>query len=95
MEISVLLTLVTSLLVYTGLLFGGWAWMLRNQTKQIKAEITVIKAEITPIKEALDNHITDTNKKIDRLTDRIDKQGEQFNRLYELLLRDKQNQSSK
>ena len=94
MEISVLLTLVTSLLLYTGLLFGGWAWMLRNQTKQIKAEI---KAETKPIKQALDNHVTDTNKKIehltnriDKLSDRFDKLSDRFDRLYEILLNKKQ-----
>jgi len=93
--------MVTFFAFYTGLLFGGWAWMINNQTKQItaelkaeitttikneitpiKAEITTIKAEITTIKSALTNHITDTNKKIESLTNR-------FNRLYELLLKDK------
>ena len=105
--------MVTFFAFYTGLLFGGWAWMINNQTKQItaelkaeitttikneitpikaeittiKAEITTIKAEITTIKSALTNHITDTNKKIESLTNR-------FNRLYELLLKDK-NQNTK
>ena len=93
--------MVSFFALYTALLFGGWAWMLKNQTKQItaelkaeitttikneitpiKAEITTIKAEITTIKSALTNHITDTNKKIESLTNR-------FNRLYELLLKDK------
>ena len=46
---------------------------------ELKAEI---KAEIAPVKSALENHITDTNKKIDRLSDR-------FDRLYEMLLKDK------
>ena len=51
---------------------------------ELKAEI---KAEIAPVKSALENHITDTNKKIDRLSDR-------FDRLYETLLTDK-NQNTK
>ena len=49
---------------------------MENQTK-------LLMAEIKPIKEALTNHITDTDKRIDRLTDRFDK-------LYELLLKDKE-----
>ena len=49
---------------------------------EIKAETAPIKAEITTIKSALTNHITDTNKKIDRLSD-------SFDRLYEMLLKDK------
>ncbi len=44
---------VTFLILYTSLLFTGWAWML--------------SAKINPIKELLTNHITDTNKKIDDL----------------------------
>ena len=79
---------VTVLILYTGLLFGAFSWML--------------KAQIQPIKEILTNHITDTNKKIDRLSDRfdklsdrIDKQNDQFNRLYEFLLKEKQNESAK
>ena len=65
---------------------------LRTEIDSVKSEL---RAEIAPIKAALDNHITDTNKKIDRLSDRIDKQNDQFNRLYELLLKEKQNKSSK
>ena len=72
---------------------------LKANIDSVKSEL---KAEIAPIKVALDNHITDTNKKIDRLSDRIDKlsdrfdrQNDQFSRLYELLLKEKQNESSK
>ena len=83
---------VTFIVLYTALLFGGWAWMLHAHTKQIKAEI---KAEITPIKEALTNHITSTNKKIDDLrqetNSRFDKLNERFDSLYKLLLREKGN----
>ena len=43
--------MATVLILYTGLLFGAFSWML--------------KAQIQPIKEILTNHITDTNKKID------------------------------
>ena len=82
------IALISFLVFYTSVLFGGFSWMLKSQ--------------IQPIKGILTNHITDTNKKIDRLTDRIDKlndridkQSDQFNTLYELLLKEKQNQSSK
>ena len=43
---------VTVLILYTGLLFAGFSWM--------------IKAEVKPIKELLTNHITDTNKKVNQ-----------------------------
>ena len=83
---------VTVLILYTGLLFGAFSWML--------------KAQIQPIKEILTNHITDTNKKIDdlrqetnsrfdKLNERFDRLNERFDSLYELLLKDKQNKSSK
>ena len=52
---------------------------LRHEINTVKNEL---KAEIAPIKSALENHITETNKKIDRLSDRLD-------RLYEMLLKDK------
>ena len=66
---------VTSFVVYTGFILSILHWMLRTQTKQINAQIQ-------PINDKLDNHITDTNKKIDKLSDR-------FDRLYEMLLKDK------
>ena len=70
--------------------------VLFNQTK--------MKQDISFIKTDLNNHITETNKKIDKHSDRlfetnkkIDKQREhfdtRFDRLYELLLQDKQNKS--
>ena len=62
--------------LYTGLLFGGFSWML--------------KAQIDPLKELLTNHITDTNKKIDRLSDRFDTLSDRFDRLYEILLEEKE-----
>ncbi len=61
---------VTLLIIYTGLIFTGFNWML--------------SAKIDPINEKLDNHITDTNKKIDRLSERFDK-------LYHHLLKEKEN----
>ena len=60
------------------------------------------------IKDLLTNHITETNKKIDRLSDhfdrlsarierqserlgaRIERQSERFDRLYEILLKEKE-----
>ena len=71
------------------------AWILLIIMIFMFIEIKGMGKDISHIEKTLTNHITDTNKKIDRLTDRIDKQGEQFNKLYELLLRDKQNQASK
>ena len=44
---------------YTSLIFTIFHWMLKDQ--------------ITPVKELLSNHISDTNKKIDKLSDRFDK----------------------
>ena len=72
---------VTVLILYTGLLFGAFSWMLN--------------AQIQPIKEILTNHITDTNKKIDQLSEQFSQLSERFDRLYELLLKEKQNKSSK
>ena len=80
---------VSFLVIYTGFLFGGMAWM--------------IHAQISPVKELLTNHITDTNKKIetlsgridkladrfDKMSDRLDRQSDQFGRLYEILIKDK------
>ena len=45
--------------------------------------------EVRHINQKLDNHITDTNKKIDKLSDRMDRQGDRFDRLYEFLIQDK------
>ena len=117
------------LITYTGLIFGGFNWMLKNQTKQINikfdqidakfdqvnekieqtsatiepiinAKIEPINAKMEQINEKLDNHITDTNKKIDNLSNRIDDTNKKienlsnhfdlrFDRLYELLLQNK------
>ena len=51
--------------------------------------------KINSIDHKLSNHITDTNKKIEHLTNRFDKLSDRFDRLYELLLKEKQNQPSK
>ncbi len=50
----------------------------------------MLKAQIDPLKGLLTNHITDTNKKIDRLSDRFDKLSDRFDRLYEILLEEKE-----
>ena len=89
-QIGSLWPVVTAFVLYTGLLFGGFAWMLKACIKPIEKSFDkheknmkeLLKAQITPIKELLDNHITDTNKKIDKLSDR-------FDRLYEILIKDK------
>ncbi len=44
---------VTAVIIYTGLIFGGQAWML--------------SAKIKPIEIALNNHLSETNRKIDNL----------------------------
>ncbi len=92
-------------LLYTGLIFGGLAWMFNIQTEQINAKleqkigfinakidgkIGFINAKIESIQETLNNHITDTNKKIDRLSDRFDRLSVRFDKLYEILLKDKE-----
>ena len=51
-----------------------------TQTKQISEHIDL---KVGPIETTLNNHITDTTKKIDKLTDR-------FDRLYEKLFENKQ-----
>ena len=71
------------------------AWILLIIMIFMFIEIRGMAKDIDHINKTLTNHITDTNKKIDRISDRIDKQNDQFNRLYELLLREKQNKSSK
>ncbi len=58
-------------MLYTGFIFAGFNWML--------------KAQIKPIKELLSNHISDTHKKIDKLSDQIDKQSERLDKLSERL----------
>ena len=49
----------------------------------LKAQISNTNDTLKSIKELLTNHISDTNKKIDRLNDR-------FDRLYELLFKEKE-----
>ena len=66
---------VTFVILYTGLIFGGFNWML--------------SAKIDPINEKLGNHITDTNKKIDRLSEKVDRLSERFDKLYHHLLKEK------
>ena len=86
---------VTFFVVYTGFIFGGLHWMLKAQITPVKDQITSVKdqikdqitAQITPVKELLSNHISDTNKKIDKLSDRVDK-------LYDFLMQQKISQNS-
>ena len=56
-EIKEIIPFAIFLVIYTGTIFAGLSWMLNSK--------------LNPIKEALTNHITDTNKKIDRLADNI------------------------
>ena len=41
--------------------------------KAVVVQLILLFKDIRPIKEILNNHITDTNKKIDKLDSRIDK----------------------
>ena len=59
------------------------AWILLIFMILMFMEIRGMAKDISHINKILSNHITDTNQKIDRLTDRFDS-------LYELLLKDKE-----
>ena len=59
---------------------------VKDQITSVKDQITV---QITPVKELLSNHISDTNKKIDKLSDRFDKQSDRFDKLYDFLMQQK------
>ncbi len=76
--------------LYTSALFGNLGWLITNS----------IDNKIKPIEKLLTNHITETNKKIetlntetnkkiDKLSDRIDQLSNRFDKLYELLLKQK------
>ncbi len=41
----------------------------------------MIDAQISPVKDLLTNHITDTNKKIEKLSDRFDKLSDRFDKM--------------
>ena len=75
------------------------AWILLILMIFMFIEMRGMAKDIAHINKTLTNHITSTNKKIDDLrqetTTRFDKLNERFDRLYELLLKDKQNESSK
>ena len=53
--------------------------------------LTIISRDMKHIKEILNNHITDTNKKIDELridtNKKFDRLNDRFDRLYELLIK--------
>ena len=57
--------------------------------------LALMSRDIKQIQKDLRNHITETNKKIEHLTNRFDKISDRFDRLYEILLKEKQNKSSK
>ena len=52
-------------------------------------QIAGLAKDIKSIDEKLGNHIGDTNKKIDNLSNRIDTLSDRFDRLYEILLQDR------
>ena len=64
------------------------AWIVLIFLVLLFIETRGIRKELEHVNKTLNNHITDTNKRIDRLSDRLDKQSEQFARLYELLLKE-------
>ncbi len=74
---------VTLLVLYTGLLFAGFSWMIKAENKRLEAKIENIK-------ELLANHITDTNKKIEDNSKKIDRLSDRFDRLYEFLIKQKE-----
>ena len=90
MEIITIVAYVSGAL---GVLFGGIAWMIHVQISPVKQSLTDVKESLDKheknITALLTNHITDTNRKIDKLSDRIDDLSGRFDRLYELLLKDK------
>ena len=49
----------------------------------------LLRAGLEPIKEQLSNHVTDTDKKIDKLDRRIDKLDRKMDKLHDLLLKDR------
>ena len=63
------------------IVLGLLVYMLFKMNGMSK-DINVLSKDMMRIDQKLDNHITDTNKKIDNLSGR-------FDRLYELLLKDK------
>ena len=75
------------------------AWILLILMIFIVIEIRGMAKDIDHIDKTLTNHITGTNQKIDDLmqetNSRFDKLNERFDSLYELLLKDKLNKSSK
>ena len=48
-----------------------------------------LSIEMRQIDHKLGNHITDTNKKIEYLTGRVDQLSDRFDRLYEVLIKSK------
>ena len=94
--INLLSEQTTANILILGVAFILFFFFLRREFRyDNKTHLELIKSELKPIKELLANHITDTNKKIDRLTehfdklsDRLDKQSDQFNRFYEALLKE-------
>ncbi len=69
------------LLILMIMLWLGQTNMVKEQSVMATKQAG-ISEDIRQINHKLDNHITDTNKKIEKLSDR-------FNRLYEILLKDK------
>ena len=73
------------------------SWILLVLMIMMYVNQTGMAKDMSQINHKLDNHITDTNKKIEKLSDRFDKmsdrfdrQNDQFVRLYEILIKDKQ-----
>ena len=76
-----LISVVDKKVPVTWILLVLFVFMLLNQNAMSK--------DISQINHKLGNHITDTNKKIDNLSDRIDDLSGRFDRLYEILIKDK------
>ena len=110
-----IITMIAYVATALAVLFGGIAWMIHVQISPVKELLVkteqaiqrmdqrLVKNEQTTLRidQKLGNHITDTNKKIeilsgridkladrfDKMSDRLDRQSDQFCRLYEILIK--------
>ena len=92
MEIQSLWPFATFLVIYTSFLLGCMAWMLHAQISPIKELLVKNEQATQRIDHKLGNHITETNRKIEVLSGRIDKLADRFDSLNQVLLENKQGQ---
>ena len=86
---------VTSIIIYTGLIFGGFSWMLNSQNKLMEKGFDKIESDFKTLRDNDLKHITDDikelNGRFDTINARFDKMNERFDGLYQILLKDKKN----